>query len=134
MSARARAATLRGRRRAEALMQDQCLIRRVIGETTDRETGKVVPLYDDVYTGKCKLQSYEGYEQEKNTAETALTVQRMSVHLPVGAYRINVGDVVEVTDSRMDPLLVGRKFRITQEAPFKTFATAYRVFVDYIAD
>lgn len=134
MSARARAATLRGRRRAEALMQDQCLIRRVIGETTDRETAKVVPLYDDVYTGKCKLQPYEGYEQEKNTAETALTVQRMSVHLPVGAYRINVGDVVEVTDSRMDPLLVGRKFRITQEAPFKTFATAYRVFVDYIAD
>lgn len=115
-------------------MLDTCLIRRVVGETTDRETGKVVPLYDDVYTGKCKLQSYEGYEQEKNTAETALTVQRMSVHLPVGAYRINVGDVVEIAASRMDPLLVGRKFRITQEAPFKTFATAYRVFVDYIAD
>lgn len=115
-------------------MQDQCVIRRVIGQTTDRETGKVVPLYEDAYAGRCKLQSYEGYEQEKSTAETALTVQRMSVHLPVGAYRINVGDIVEVTASRMDPMLVGRKFRITQEAPFKTFATAYRVFVDYIAD
>lgn len=115
-------------------MQDQCLIRRVVGQTTDRETGKVVPLYEDAYAGRCKLQSYEGYEQEKSTAETALTVQRMSVHLPVGAYRINVGDIVEIASSRMDPMLVGRKFRITQEAPFKTFATAYRVFVDYIAD
>ena len=115
-------------------MQDQCLIRRVVGETTDRKTGKVVPIYSDVHEGKCKVQSYEGYEQEKNTAETALTVQRMSVHLPVGAYRVNVGDIVEITTSRMDQMLVGRKFRITQEAPFKTFATAYRVFVDYIAD
>ncbi|WP_423058703.1 DUF6093 family protein [Brevibacterium linens] len=127
-------ALLAGRARAEQMMKDQCIIRRVIGETTDRETGKVVPVYDAVYNGRCKLQSYEGYEQEKNTAGTALTVQRMSVHLPVGAYRINVGDFVEITGSRMDPLLVGRKFRITQEAPFKTFATAYRVFVDYIAD
>ncbi|WP_167199509.1 DUF6093 family protein [Brevibacterium pigmentatum] len=127
-------ALLAGRARAEQMMKDQCIIRRVAGEVTDRETGKVVPAYVDVYTGRCKLQSYEGYEQEKNTAGTALTVQRMSVHLPVGAYRINVGDFVEITDSRLDPLLVGRKFRITQEAPFKTFATAYRVFVDYIAD
>ena len=47
---------------------------------------------------------------------------------------VNVGDIVEVTVSRMDPMLTGRAFRITQEAPFKTFATAYRVFVDYIAD
>lgn len=134
MTARATTALLRGRRKAEALMQDKCLIRRVIGETTDRETGKVVPLLDDVYTGKCKMQSYEGYEQEKNTAGTAVTVQRMSCHLPVGAYRVNVGDIVEITASRLDPMLTGRKFRITQEAPFKTYATAYRVFVDYIAD
>lgn len=128
------AALRAGRQRAESRMLDTCLIRRVIGETTDRETGKVVPLYQDVYEGKCKLQSYEGYEQEKNTAAAALTVQRMSCHLPVGAYRINVGDVVEFTASSLDSYLVGRKFRITQEAPFKSFATAYRVFVDYIAD
>ncbi|MDN5546028.1 MAG: DUF6093 family protein [Rhodococcus sp. (in: high G+C Gram-positive bacteria)] len=134
MSARALTITMRGRRKAEALMFDKCVIRRVVGETTDRETGKVVPLYQDMYEGKCKMQSYEGYEQSKTTAETTLTMQRMSCHLPVGAYRINVGDIVEITESRLDPLLVNRKFRITQEAPFKTFATAYRVFVDYIAD
>ena len=134
MTARATAALLRGRRKAEALMHTKCVIRRVTGETTDRETGKVVPVYSDMYTGKCKMQSYEGYEQEKNTAGTSVTVQRMSCHLPVGAYRVNVGDIVEITGSRIDPMLVGRKFRITQEAPFKSFATAYRVFVDYIAD
>lgn len=134
MTARATAALMRGRRKAEALMFDKCIIRRVTGETTDRETGKVVPVYADMYTGKCKIQSYEGYEQEKDTVGTSLTMQRMSCHLPVGAYRINVGDIVEITDSRLDPLLVGRKFRITNEAPFKTLGTAYRVFVDYIAD
>lgn len=134
MTARATAALMRGRRKAEALMFDKCIIRRVTGETTDRETGKVVPVYADMYTGKCKIQSYEGYEQEKDTVGTSLTMQRMSCHLPVGAYRINVGDIVEITESRLDPLLVGRKFRITNEAPFKTLATAYRVFVDYIAD
>lgn len=125
---------MRGRRKAESLMFDKCIIRRVTGETTDRETGKVVPEYADMYEGKCKMQSYEGYEQAESTAEADLTLQRMSCHLPVGAYRINVGDIVEITASRLDPLLMGRKFRITQEAPFKTFATAYRVFVDYIAD
>ena len=127
-------ALLAGRARAEQMMRDKCIILRVTGETTDRETAEVVPVYSDVYTGKCKLQSYEGYEQSRTAAETTVTVQRMSVHLPVGAYRINVGDIVEITASRMDPMLTGRKFRITQEAPFKTFATAYRVFVDYIAD
>lgn len=134
MTARATAALMRGRRKAEALMLDKITIRRVTGETTDRETGKVVPVYTDMYTGKAKMQSYEGYEQETHTAGTSVTVQRLSCHLPVGAYRINVGDIVEITASQLDPQLVGRKFRITQEAPFKTFATAYRVFIDYIAD
>ena len=140
MSARAVAVTMRGRRRAEALMRDRCTIDRVIGEETDRDTGKVVPITERVYPSsssqvpKCKVQSYEGYEQERDLAEAALTVQRMSLHLPVGAYRINVGDIVEITDSALDPMLVGRKFRITAEAPFKSYATAYRVFIDYIAD
>lgn len=122
-------------------MKDRCIIRRVLGQETDRDTGKVVPkLSDPVYpnpihpVGKVKVQSYEGYEQEKNTASTQVTVQRLSCHLPVGAYKINVGDIIEITESALDPLLVGRKYRITQEAPFKTFATSYRVFVDYIAD
>lgn len=131
---RAQAAVLRGRRKAEALMVDSVTISRVTGTSTDEDTGKVVPVLEPVYTGRAKLQSYEGYEAEKNVAGAALTVQRMSVHLPVGAYRVNVGDIVEFTASPLDPMLTGRKFRATQEAPFKTFATAYRIFVDYIAD
>lgn len=115
-------------------MLDRCVIRRITGETTDRATGKVTPLTETVYAGKCKLQSYEGYEQSRDTADVQYTVQRLSIHLPVGAYRINVGDVIEITESTLDPLLAGRQMRLVSEAPFKTFATAYRVFVDYIAD
>jgi hypothetical protein len=123
-----------GRALAERMMVDHVVIRRITGERTDRITGKVTPLTEAVYTGKCKLQSYEGYEQSRDTAGVQYTVQRLSIHLPVGAYRINVGDVAEIVTSTIDPLLVGRQLRLVSEAPFKTFATAYRVFVDYIAD
>ena len=41
--------------------------------------------------------------------------------------------MVEILESG-DPLLVGREYRITQEAPFKTHATAYRLFVDFKAE
>lgn len=133
MSARARAALLRGRRRAEALMQDQCTISRVVGETMD-EIGRVVPVTETVYEGPCKVQSYEGYEESREVIAHSAVVQRMSIHIPVGAYRCSVGDVLTLEKSFMDPLLEGRKFRITQEAPFKTFATAYRIFVDFKAE
>lgn len=129
-----------GRAAAELRMRDRCEIRRVLGRETDRSTGKVSKSTEVVYpndqhpTPRCKVQSYEGYEAERTMAGAALTTQRMRVDLPVGAYRINVGDIVTITASVDDPMLVGREFRISQEAPFKSQATAYRVFVDYIAD
>ncbi|MBM7530441.1 DUF6093 family protein [Brevibacterium luteolum] len=141
MSARrAAAALMRGRRAAKALMVDRCTISRVTGETTDRTTGKVVPLTEQIYpnedypVGCCKLTSYEGYEAEQESAGADMTEQRMSIHLPVGSVRVNVGDIVEITYADLDPLLVGRTYRISQEAPFRTYSTAYRIFVDYIAD
>lgn len=123
-----------GRALAERMMVDHVIIRRITGQETDRVTGKVTPVPQVVYDGKAKLQSYEGYEQSRDTAGVQYTVQRLSIHLPVGAYRINVGDVAEIITSTVDPLLVGRQLRLVSEAPFKTFGTAYRVFVDYIAD
>ncbi|WP_344251638.1 DUF6093 family protein [Brevibacterium sanguinis] len=123
-----------GRALAERMMVDHVIIRRIAGQETDRVTAKVTPVTQVVYDGKAKLQSYEGYEQSRDTAGVQYTVQRLSIQLPVGAYRINVGDVAEIITSTVDPLLVGRQLRLVSEAPFKTFGTAYRVFVDYIAD
>lgn len=122
------------RAEAESLMLDHITIDRVTGSTVDPMTGKDIPEYTRVYEGKGKIQSYEGYEQSKEVVLHSSVVQRMSVHIPVGSYLSSVGDVVTVVGSVIDPMLNGRKFRVTQEAPFRTYATAYRIFVEYKAE
>jgi hypothetical protein len=123
-----------GRRAAERLMLDHITIDRVTSPAADPMTGKDIPEYMRVYEGKGKIQSFAGYEESREVISHSAVVQRMTVHLPVGAYQASVGDVVTIVDSTVDPMLNGRKFRITQEAPIKTFATAYRIFVDYKAE
>lgn len=122
------------RRAAEQLMLDQITIDRPVKTVVDPDTGKDVHEYERVYEGPSKLQSYEGYEESKEVVLHSAVVQRMSIHLPVGSYRASVGDVVTIVHSEIDPMLDGRNYRITQEAPFKTYASAYRIFVDYKAE
>lgn len=122
-----------GRLRAESLMTDVFTVRRVTGNDVDPLTGVDVPRSVVVYEGRGKLQSYEGYEQTAEVVAHSMTIQRMSVHFPVGDYHPQVGDVVTCVDS-VDKNLVGYEFRVTQDVPFKTHATAYRAFVDYKAD
>lgn len=124
----------RGRRAAEALMTDHVQIRRVVGSTVDPLTGEDAPEYTTVYEGKAKLNSFEGYEASREVVLHSSVTQRMSIHIPVGSYRSSVGDVVKIVSSSTDPMLEGREFRITQEAPFKTYSTAYRIFVDFKAE
>jgi hypothetical protein len=114
---------------AESFMRDTVLVRRKTGTTTDPVTFEVVPVFDGVYHGRAKVQTYEGFEQRSESAGASVTVQRSQVHFPVGAFSMRVGDVVTVERS-VDPLLVGRSYRVVQQAPVKSFATAYRVFVD----
>lgn len=122
-----------GRRAAERLMTDHIVINRVTGSSVDPLTGEDVPELVQVYEGKGKLQSFEGHEGSREVIAHSSVVQRMSIHLPVDSYRSSVGDVVRIVHSS-DPLLVGRDYRVTQEAPFKTHATAYRIFVDFKAE
>lgn len=116
-------------------MRDRCVIRRVLRLDTDRATGKVTPVYapDPVYSGRCKLTSYEGHETERQVADATLTLQRLSLHLPVGVYEARVGDVIDITRS-VDPRLTGRQYRIAQEAPYRSWATADRIYIDALAD
>ena len=125
---------LRGRERAERLMIDRVEISRVTRVEVDPLTGEDSPTRVVVYQGPAKLQSYEGHEASREVILHSSVVQRMSVHLPVGAYRSSVGDVLRVVASHVDPMLDGREFRVTQEAPYKTMATAYRIFVDFKAE
>lgn len=127
------AAVLAGRALAESLMTDVVRIARVVDVHVDPLTGEDEAVTETVYEGIGKLQSYEAHEASREVILHSAVVQRMSIHLPVGPYRSSVGDVVEILESG-DPLLVGREYRITQEAPFKTHATAYRLFVDFKAE
>ena len=126
----ARAAIMQGRRMAESLMVDRWRVYKLDMDDVDPLTGEAVRTV--VYEGKAKLTSYEGYEQTPEVIGHTSTVQRMSLHLPVGPYRPQVGHVAVCVES-VDPNLIGTQYRMTQDAPFKTFATAYRVFVDFEA-
>lgn len=126
----ARSAIMQGRRLAESLMVDEWAVYRLDKDQADPLTGEALRTL--VYEGKGKLQSYEGYEQNSEVVGHTATVQRLSLHLPVASYRPQVGHVA-VCVSSLDPNLAGTQYRMTQDAPFKTFATAYRVFVDFEA-
>lgn len=130
----AEAALLQGRAMAESLMTDRVEIFRVTAVEVDPLTGADIPITEVVYSGRAKIQSYEAHEASREVILHSSVVQRMSVHIPVGSYRSSVGDAVRVVESRMDPMLEGREFRITQEAPYKTFSTSYRIFIDFKAE
>lgn len=132
----------RGRRAAERLMTSRVVITRPLGDdmvdpvTGERERGQVYPHPDwpadhPHADGKAKITSYEAHESAAMSGGRVITTQRMSLHVPVGAYAAQVGDLATVTGSR-DPLLVDRQVRITQQAPYKEHATAYRCFVDEV--
>lgn len=119
-----------GRRAAERRMTDTVRITRTDPDQVDELTGRGVDV--TVYEGRAKVQGYTAYETRAEVAGATVVIQRSGLHLPVGAYRMRVGDVVEVTATATDPFLVGRRYRIAQEAPMKTHATAYRVYVDAV--
>lgn len=122
-------------------MTTQVVITRRSGEMTDPVTGEAetVQVYPDPAwpadhphaDGKAKLTSYEAHEASSASGQRVITTQRMTLHVPVGAYAAQVGDFATVVDST-DPLLVGRAVRVAQQAPYKEHATAYRCFVDEV--
>lgn len=116
-----------GRAAAERLMQDTCTVERP-GDITNDVTGEAELV--EVYVGRCKVQTYEGYEQNPKAGGATLTVQRYRVDLPASVL-VRPGDLVTITAAVADPHLVGKTYRVT--APFnKSYATASRCFVDEV--
>ena len=105
-------------------MVDECRIDRVTGSTVDPLTGVDSPTYADPppYVGKCKVQTFAPYEQTPEVGSSTETVQRYTLHIPVGAGPVRVGDVATVG---------GRSFRVAATNE-KTFQTAQRLFVDEV--
>ena len=123
----------RGRREAERLMTDTCVIRRPTGAiSVDPDTGVATPEYTLVYEGKCKVQTAGGIASQVVSASGDATnvggnvpVWSLYLHLPMLAADCRPGDLAQITAS-VDPALVGRRLRLVNLQSEKTHATARR--------
>lgn len=120
---------LESRADAESLMLDTCTIVRPGETVTDPETDEVTTPGPTVYTGKAKVQTYEAQESNPEAGGATMTVQRYTLHIPVGLYAPEVGDVATITAAAADANLVGRKYRVVALL-HKSLATAYRLGVE----
>lgn len=123
----------RGRRDAERLMVDTCVIRRPTGTIrVDPDTGVASPEYTLVYEGKCKLQTAGGIASQVVSASGDATnvggnvpVWSLYLHLPMSAVDCRPGDLAQITSS-VDPALMDRRLRLVNLQSEKTHATARR--------
>ncbi|MFL6138804.1 MAG: DUF6093 family protein [Frankiaceae bacterium] len=133
----AAAATLRGRRLAESLMVDKCVVKRQSGTEYDPSTRKNVPTYTTVYDdpdeagagAKCQVQAQTQRPRDLEAGERLVIEKAHVVKLPITALGVSVGDIVTMTavDSVTgDPELVGRKL-VVRDVLAKTYATARRL-------
>lgn len=123
---------------AESLMTAMWRIERQVKDASGKPVSTVVdhrtiPTREVVHEGRAKLQTYEGHEVALPAGGATVVQQRMSLHLPVHAFRPLPGDIATCLAST-DPLMVGKRVRVVQAAPFKEHATAYRVFVDELVE
>lgn len=115
----------RGRRDAERLMLDSCVIDRP-GEPTTDPDGVVTPSYTPVYEGKCKVQLTASQAASPESAGAVFNAQRSRLDLPVGVGPIMPGDRVRIVTAMSNPALVGNTYRVT-ELFEKSWQTAQRI-------
>ena len=112
-------------------MTDRCTVTRPGESTTDPDTGLPKTGAEQVYEGKCKVQTSGGLASEQTEGSAAQAMGAVSlvwslyVHFPYGTPGLRAGDVVEVMESA-NPLLVGRRLRLVSPQSEKTHATACR--------
>lgn len=90
----ARTAVIAGRRAAEALMTDHATVTRPTVTTGDDGLDHITEA--PVWSGPCKVQTYEAHETEANAAGALVTIQRYSIHLPHRVDAVRVGDLIRV--------------------------------------
>lgn len=128
---RAARVTARGRRAAESLMTDLVRVSRASGgPVTDPVTGVVSVPSVVVYEGIGRVQSRQT-EAETVDGVQVYVLSSLVVQLPVHVWPL-VDDEVQVVESVMDPLLVGRVFRV-KGSPRKSHATMTRCEAEEVA-
>lgn len=104
--------------------------RRTGARTWDEETGQYEYVTVTVYEGGFFEFTHYGYESTREAGGRTVALHRSEAWFPVGSFASQPGDVVEVVSSVADPMRVGRRMVLAQEAPLKTFEDAYRIFID----
>lgn len=100
-----------GRRLAESLMTDMCLIQRVSGTATDPDTGESVVTYSQVYSGKCRFQARGDWSVDRDIGEAGLVLLQTELQVPVSVV-VAVNDRVTVQSSTTATDLTGRVFTV----------------------
>ncbi|GHJ11212.1 hypothetical protein TPA0907_55790 [Micromonospora humidisoli] len=107
-------ALARGRRAAERLMVDRCVVRRRTGDTSD-DDGNITPTWQTVYpppdgSGRCRLRQPTAMPRPDEAGEAVALMLRRELQLPISAVGVQADDVVTMTASRHDPDAAGRTF------------------------
>jgi len=87
---------------AESMMTDTCTVSRVSAGTD--EDGYDTTVESLVYSGRCKVRSYDPQTNEQVSVGSPTNTQRYIVHFPVGT-EVKDGDVVRVA-GRARPLFL----------------------------
>lgn len=114
------------RSEAESLMIDACTITRPGETVTDPDSGDVTNTATEVYSGKCKVQSKDSATANPEAGEHTFTVVSRQVHIPANAADVREGDVVTITASLLNAVLVGKQYRVGGFTP-DSFDTAFRL-------
>lgn len=116
-----------GRRAAEALMVDTCVIRRRVGESTSPDTGVVTPTYSTVYSGRCRVQQSETQARAVEAGEDYALMLRLEVQLPIdGTEGVRTEDEVVLGTGSLDADLTGRVL-VVRGLAHKSHATSRRL-------
>jgi hypothetical protein len=124
---------VRGRRLAEELMVDSCIIvSRSGGTVMNEETGEYEAVETAVYAGACKFSAGTVGVQEIDIQGQQRIEQEATLALPVdapGSGDVDRDHVARITDCKLDPALVGVELRIV--TPHRqSYATARRFRVE----
>lgn len=131
MMRRLESALRRGRRAAESLMTDEVLVQRKSSTpVTDPDSAAVTYPLQEVYAGKGRIQDRLVEPDEDEVAGASIAVADYRLQVPITA-TIARNDIVTITASATDPLMIDRQFRIVFVAR-KTHATKLRAGLEEI--
>lgn len=127
-----------GRAVAQSLMDSTVLIRRQTAQVKNPSTGRLEPLWVEIYEGPARLRAVDARPRSVDSAGRVLAEQEPTVGLPVDAddrivtgtsADVRVDDVGTVLTNPAAPGAVGTRFRVSGQHE-QTHSTSRRLPVE----